>query len=40
MEKEKEGYCQVIVGNSIMQTNDYLNFCGDKKDDGLFTIYF
>ena len=20
--------------------HDYLNFCGDKKDDGLFTIYF
>ena len=26
-------------GNSIMQTNDYLNFCGEKKDDGLLTIY-
>ena len=24
MEKEKEGYCQVIVGNSIMQTNECL----------------
>ena len=24
MEKEKEGYCQVIVGNSFIQTNECL----------------
>jgi len=35
-----EKVCKVEKVHSTFHTfHDYLNFCGEKKDDGLLTIY-